>query len=304
MNDEIGSSKSEEDKKEPSVLQPKRPWGIYLVAAWLSIGIGGFGASIIDSVLPEPVMVHKIISAAIVFFVIVLIVRIIQLHIIEIKISIILFSLLALYHLIGAVGFHMPDQKIDSRVGYVISLIPHITCIWYLTRKGFREMSQEFVAYKKQGANICLISESDFSDNKEKAEKPFLVWVIFILSCSSPFLIINQLLMISGILPSSEKIQNYYENIGILQHVFTVFSHLYCFYCGLMLFRLKLIAFKLYIGSVALFVCSTIYFYIIPTPQMPETNQSPAVYTFINAALTLAIMFYVYRLKKDGVLRH
>ncbi|MCP5008311.1 MAG: hypothetical protein GY941_30910, partial [Planctomycetes bacterium] len=242
MNDEIGSSKSEEDKKEPLVLQPKRPWGIYLVAAWLSIGIGGFGASITDSVLPEPVMVNKIITAAIVIFVIVLIVRIIQLHIIEIKISTILFSLLALYHLIGTVGFHMPDQKIDSRVGYVIFLIPHITCIWYLTRKGFREISLNFVAYKKQGTKICQTPESDISVKKAKAEKPLFVWVIFILSCSSPFLIINNLLMISGILPTSEKIQDYYENIGIFQHIFTVFSHLYCFYCGLMLFRLKLIA--------------------------------------------------------------
>jgi hypothetical protein len=132
--------------------------------------------------------------------------------------------------------------------------------------------------------------------------RPFLVWVISaIYVVGGVWTLYIIYLTASGKFPAPPHVREYYDRLGTIDYLMTGILTALNFAAGVQLFRLKASALRLLLIALGVSVLSLLYQWV--TGALPALFRSSGISVFFSLGMALAILAYVYRLKKRTVLR-
>jgi hypothetical protein len=132
--------------------------------------------------------------------------------------------------------------------------------------------------------------------------RPFLVWVIAAIDVlGSVWTLYIVYLAASGRLPLPAEVRAYYDSLGAFDYTLTGLTAALNCVGGIQLFRLRTSALRLLAAAFGVSILSLLYQAV--TGALPALLATSAVGVMFSLGLALAILAYVYRLKKRGVLR-
>ena len=138
----------------------------------------------------------------------------------------------------------------------------------------------------------------------EKLKRPMLVWIIFVFATVSLSSLISYYFIVSGDVVIEGPTAEYHKTLGVLDHVFNVFTPIYFYICALQLFRLKAVALKLYLGYIPLMIAVLTHNLFSPTWRALVEAEPLGYYsTAISFVLYFAYVYYAYLLTKKGILK-
>jgi len=144
------------NEKQEGIKGPvKKPWGIYLVAAWCFFGLGGFTniifKSFLSTIKEDSPQLAPLVGLVYGVALIGLVVGTLKLNRFWLILCAALMGLLALFQLFSIGTFVIADQiSISILVLKLFYVIPSIACAWYCARPSLLKTSNDYTAYKKQ----------------------------------------------------------------------------------------------------------------------------------------------------------
>jgi hypothetical protein len=152
--------------------------------------------------------------------------------------------------------------------------------------------------------NPYATPKTPVADGAPDGRRPVLVWIITIYMLFGVVAgVVGSYLLFTGKLPMADPAQRaYLESFGAADFALSVITGGVYAAAAVYLFRLRKKALNLFIAHMILSLSTTAYHMLDPNYRafMAGTGTVGAA---VGWAVTLAVIFYVYRLRRRGILR-
>jgi len=132
-----------------------KPKGVYLVAAWIFLGLGSFTLTpALRVYLPQYLESPQLIAMASMLFLFYLIIGVSLVKPLPRIITVFVFSAGVVFHLIGLFSYlifgDFTEKAITIMLFKTAVIVPSAWCVYYLTSKKFKQKAECFLNYKKE----------------------------------------------------------------------------------------------------------------------------------------------------------
>jgi len=143
----------------------------------------------------------------------------------------------------------------------------------------------------------------DADDRSAQTRRPKLVWVIAVLYVvGGGWGLLSTGLMRIGVIPIPPETQAYFQGLSLLDYVLTAVVTILNITGAILLFRLRSKAVAFLAAALAIAILSLLY--QLATGALRVLLSTPGSFSmFISIAFSIAIVYYAYRLRANGVLR-